>query len=89
MDEVSLNGRQRRTLEAIFRRPTLANIRWADIESLLLACGAHIEERAGSRIGIELNGIPFHTHRPHPRSEAPKGTVEDVRRLLIAARIEP
>ena len=87
MDGVSLNSRQRRTLEAIFRRPIFANIR--DIESLLLACGARIEERAGSRIKIELNGVESLVHRPHPGREAPKSAVERVRRFLIKAGIEP
>lgn len=71
-------------LEAIFRHPTQSGIRWDDIESLLLACGADIEERAGSRIGIELNGV-----RAHARPEATRGAVEAMRRFLREAGIEP
>ena len=74
-------------LEAIFRHPTQSGIRWDDIESLLLACGAYIEERAGSRIGIELNGVIAHAHRPHPRPDATRGAVEAMRRLLREARV--
>ncbi|MCY3542661.1 MAG: hexulose-6-phosphate isomerase [Chloroflexi bacterium] len=84
-----MRRRHRRTLEAIFRHPTQSGIRWDDIESLLLACGADIEERARSRIGIELNGVRAHSHRPHPRPEATRGAVEAMRRFLREAGIEP
>ena len=84
-----MRRRLRRTLEAIFRHPTQSGIRWDDIESLLLACGAYIEERAGSRMGIELNGVIAHAHRPHPRPEATRGAVGAMRRLLREAGVEP
>ena len=84
-----MRRRHRGTLEAIIRHPMQSGIRWDDIESLLLACGADIEERAGSRIGIELNGVRAHTHRPHPRPEATTGAVEAMRRFLREAGIEP
>lgn len=86
---VSLRRRHRVTLEAIFRKPTRANIRWDDIESLLIASGGYIEERSGSRLGVELNGLATVFHRPHPRPEAPKSLVDDVRRFLIEAGVEP
>ena len=84
-----MRKKHRSTLAAIFKRPTQSGIRWEDIESLLLACGASIEERAGSRIGIELNGVRAHAHRPHPQPTARKGAVESMRRFLKEAGIEP
>lgn len=72
----------------MFRRPTQAGIRWDDIESLL-ACGADMEERAGSRVYFELNGVAAHFHRPHPEREARKAMAEAVRRFLREAGIEP
>lgn len=78
-----------RTLEAIFKRPTRSGIPWTDIESLLAACGADIEERSGSRVAIELNDVIAIFHRPHPRKEADKGTVASMRRFLNEARINP
>ena len=86
---VSLRRRHRNTLAAIFVQPTRANIRWANIEPLLLACGAVIQERAGSRIFVVLNGAGSHFHRPHPERVAGKGLVEQVRAFLIEAGIEP
>ena len=84
-----MRRRHRRTLEAIFRRPTQAGIRWAEIESLLLSCGATIEERAGSRIKVYLNGVQINLHRPHPQPDTKKATVEDLRIYLRRAGIEP
>ena len=83
-----MRRRHRRTLAAIFKRPTQAGIRWADIESLLQACGADIEERAGSRVAVELNDVVAIFHRPHPRPQADKGAVASVRRFLVAAGID-
>ena len=84
-----MRRKHRRTLEAIFRRPTQASINWSDIESLFVACGAAIEERAGSRVEVELNGVLAVFHRPHPRKEADKGSVASVRRFLAGAGVKP
>ena len=77
-----------KTLDAIFKRPTQSGINWADIESLFSACGAYIEERASSRVYVELNNRVGHFHRPHPGKEARKGLVDAVRRFLKEAGIE-
>ena len=82
-----LRRRHQRTLEAIFRRPTQSGIRWDDIESLFLACGAHIEERGGSMLAVELNEIRAIFHRPHPRPDTDKGAVRSIRVFLTKAGI--
>ncbi|MBK1633413.1 pilus assembly protein HicB [Thiohalocapsa halophila] len=84
-----MNSKQRRTLAAIFVQPTPASIPFADIESLLKALGAMIEERAGSRVRIELNGAIWRCHRPHPGKEAKRYQVEEARELLQRAGVEP
>ncbi len=71
------------TLELIFSRPTSANIRWKDIEALLIELGAEISEREGSRIGVRLFGERRVFHRPHPRSGTDKGAVESIRGWLM------
>ena len=83
-----MRKKHRRTLAAIFMRPAQSGVTWADIESLLTACGAHIEEREGSRVYVELNDVAGHFHRPHPGKEARKGVVDSVRRFLKEAGIE-
>ncbi len=72
-----------RTLEAIFARPTSGNIRWDDIESLLTALGADIEEREGSRVAVIFHDQPPAIfHRPHPSPMADKGAVAVMRKWL-------
>jgi hypothetical protein len=84
-----LASKHRKTLTALFAKPTSATIIFADIESLLLALGSDIEERAGSRIIIALNGKLLSCHRPHPRKEAKEYQVRDIRDFLMKAGIQP
>ncbi len=84
-----MRAKHRRVLEAIFRHPPPATLRWNDIESLFLACGAYIEERAGSRIAVEINGVVAYFHRPHPRKEAHRGAIGSVRTFLTRAGVTP
>jgi hypothetical protein len=86
---ILMNNAQRATLAAIFARPTASNIRWSEIEALVRALGGVVEERAGSRVWVEVNGKGAVFHRPHPRPEAKKGAVDAVRTLLVNAGIRP
>ena len=84
-----MNQRQKAMLEAVFTKPTRADIRWAAIESLIRALGGEINERAGSRVAAHLNGVTAVFHRPHPRPETKKGAVDAVRQFLINAGVKP
>lgn len=84
-----MNKNQQATLNAVFARPTRADIRWAAIESLILALGGEIKERAGSRVAAHLNGVTAVFHRPHPRPETKKGAVDAVRQFLMNAGVKP
>lgn len=84
-----MNNRHRATLDDICVRPTKANIRWADIESLFHALGATISERAGSRVAVELNDVVAIFHRPHPQPTTKKGAVDAVRQFLKNAGVSP
>jgi hypothetical protein len=79
---LNVNKNHQKTFEAIFISPPSANINWADIESLLIALGAEISERNGSRVRIKLNGVRAVFHRPHPQKETDKGSVKSMRRFL-------
>ena len=83
-----MKSKHRKTLQAIFTDPVRANIPWADIESLLVACGAEISEGRGSRVRIALKGVRAVFHRPHPRKETDKGTVISMRRFLTESEVE-
>ena len=89
MANIKLRPKHRKILRAIFENPVRANISWMDIESLLVACGAEINEGRGSRVRIALNGVRAVFHRPHPRKETNKGAVVSMRRFLIEAGVEP
>jgi len=84
-----LRSKHRKTLQAVFETPVRANISWADIESMLIACGAKISEGRGSRVRIALNDVRAVFHRPHPREETDRGAVVAMRRFLIEAGVEP
>jgi hypothetical protein len=84
-----MNSRQRRTLNAVFARPTSPSIVFADIEALLVALGASVVEREGSRVRITLGIEQWRCHRPHPGKEAKRYQVEELRELLERSGIKP
>ncbi len=84
-----MNAKHRKTLAAIFTRPTAPNIVFSDIESLFLALGGSVTEREGSRVKIVLRDEQWHCHRPHPGKEAKRYQVEEARELLERAGVKP
>lgn len=84
-----LNGKQRRTLEAIFANPVRSNIGWTDIEILFVAMDATVSQGRGSRVRVALNGIIAVFHEPHPQREVCKGAVKSVRDFLKNAGVAP
>lgn len=84
---MKLARKHRRTYEAVFSKPTRANIAWADIESLFAALGGKVKEGRGSRVRVQLNEVVAVFHRPHPNPEANKATVESVRKFLEQASV--
>ncbi len=75
-----MKSQHEKTLKLIFKRPTSANIRWKDIESLLQGLGAKVREREGSRIAVVLFEEVRVFHRPHPSPNTDKGAVESIRK---------
>ncbi len=84
-----MNAKHRKTLAAIFARPTSASIPFADIEALVKALGGSVAEREGSRVKVELRGEQWRCHRPHPGKEAKRYQVEEARELLTRAGVQP
>ncbi len=83
-----MNAKYEKTLERIFQNPVPANIKWRDIETMLVSLGAEIEEGRGSRVRVRLNGIVTIFHRPHPSPDTKKGAVIALRKYLLEAGIE-
>jgi hypothetical protein len=84
-----VNSKNRKTLRELFADPVRADLNWADIETLLVACGAEVSEGQGSRVRVALNGVRAVFHRPHPEKVTDKGAVKSVRKFLIQAGISP
>jgi len=83
-----MNAKHRKTLNAIFAKPTPASVVFADIEALVKALGGKVHEREGSRVKIELAGMHWRCHRPHPGKEAKRYQVEEAREFLEQAGIK-
>jgi hypothetical protein len=84
-----VSSKHDKTLADLFADPVKANIRWADVESLLRHLGAEITEGAGSRVRVALNGVRAVFHRPHPSPYVDKGAVKSTRKFLTEAGVTP
>jgi len=84
-----VSKKTRRTLEAIFNKPTSAKIRWNEVDALLAALGVEKKEGAGSRVRFTRGGVVLGIHQPHPRPELKKYQVEVVREFLQKIGEEP
>jgi hypothetical protein len=82
-----MNAKQRKTLQAIFIKPTLSSIAWKDIENLMIALGAKVKEGKGSAGVFILNRKIFPFHRPHPQKEAKRYQIEGLRKFLSEAGV--
>ena len=77
-----MNTKHRKTLRAVFTKPTSPSIVFSDIEALLVALGGQVHEREGSRVKITIKGEQWRCHRPHPGKEAKRYQIEEIRELL-------
>ncbi len=78
-----MNSKHLKTYDDIFKEPTLSNIKWDDIEKMLIALGAEISEGNGSRVRIKLNEQRAVFHRPHPMNVTDRGAVKSVQSLFL------
>ena len=86
---LAMKRKHQRTLDLIFARPVSANVRWADIEVLLIELGGQISEREGSRVLVRLFNERRVFHRPHPEPTTDKGAVEAIRKWLEENGVKP
>lgn len=84
----TMNSKQKKVLDAVFGNPVRANIKWRDMERLVVALGGEVKEGAGSRVLLLLNGEQAAFHRPHPGNEAKRYVVRLYREFLITAGIK-
>lgn len=84
-----MNGKQRKTLAAVFRDPVSGTLEWAAIESLLLAVGCTLVQSGGSHLRFTKGSLVADFHRPHPGKEAKRYQVRDARLFLSKIGVEP
>ncbi len=84
-----MNTKQRKTLIAIFSKPTPTNIDFKKIESLFTAVGVELIEGSGSRVRFVSGDIVVTFHRPHPHKEAKPYQVRDARSFLQQIGVTP
>lgn len=83
-----MNTKHRRTLRAVFAKPRPKAIRWADVESLLIAVGCEISQGTGSRIRVQYGIRKLGIHRPHGK-DCDAGLISSVRDFLESIDVEP
>ena len=84
-----MNARHAKTLAAVFKQLTPANVEWAAVEALLLAVGCKLVEGSGSRVRFVKDGMIETFHRPHPAKEAKRYQVRAARDYLIRLGVKP
>lgn len=82
-----MNHHHSKTLHAIFAHPVSANIDFKDVEHLLTALGAEVENKPGSRIGVTLNGHSAAFHHAH--HSVPKPEIIQIKKFLENCGITP
>ncbi len=84
-----MNRKHLKTIKQIYSRPTSGNIPWSNIESLFIALGAEVSERAGSRVAVVLFDEVRVFHRPHPSPNTDKGAIASIRKWLELHEVSP
>jgi hypothetical protein len=70
------------------RHPAPANLRWSEVEALLVNLGAKIVKGKGSAITVTLEGVKAWFHRPHPEDKADRGAIKNVLELIKETGLE-
>jgi len=83
----SMNSKHTKTLRSVFAKPIEGNIKFSDIEALVVALGGEVREGDGSRVALLLNGGVKHAYRPHPGKEAKRYQVKEIKEWLMAVGV--
>ncbi|MCT4713160.1 type II toxin-antitoxin system HicA family toxin [Enterobacteriaceae bacterium H11S18] len=84
-----LRNKHNSTLKQIFAKPTAPDVRWQEIEMLIVALGGEVSSGRGSRVRFLLNGSIAIFHRPHPSPVTDKGAVVSLREWLESIGVTP
>lgn len=82
-----MNHHHRKVLQALFAHPVSANIDFKEVVHVLEALGAEIDNKAGNRIGVKLNG--HSAAFTHPHHDLPKDEVAQIKKFLTQCGVDP
>ncbi|MEZ5851897.1 MAG: hypothetical protein R3D68_14725 [Hyphomicrobiaceae bacterium] len=82
-----MNHRHRKTLHAIFAHPVSGNIDFKEVVHVLESLGASVENKAGNRIGVTLNG--HSAAFVHAHHDLPKEEVMQIKKFLATCGVDP
>ena len=77
-----MSKKHEKIVAKINARPTRSDVRWSELEALLMHMGATRTEGRGSRVRFKIGMRRLHLHRPHPSPFVNKATLEDVREFI-------
>ena len=69
--------------------PLPANIRWSEVESMLLAMGIEVRQRSGSRVMLRFGEYKYTVHLPHPSPNMRHDRVRDLVKFLRRIGVVP
>ena len=78
-----MNSKQQKTFKSLFCNPVKKNIKWTDVESLIVGVGGQVKCGDGSRIRIVLDECSLNIHTPHPQKELKPYQIRAIRKLLL------
>ncbi len=82
-----MNSNQQKTLKSLFDNPVMKNIKWTDVEKLIIGVQGRISQGDGSRIVIGEQSLNIHT--PHPHKELKPYQIRAIRKLFIEQGLIP
>ena len=84
---MDLSKKHRPTLADVLARPTRPDVERSRVGSLVVALGGTVEERTGSRVALNLNGVLAVIHSPHPSPGMSRPSVRSVAVFLSIAGV--
>lgn len=78
-----MNNKHKKTLEKLLTKPVLSNIKFNDVDKLLISLDLERIEASGSRITYKFDDDNFITlHKPHPNNEIKRYVIKKLQIFL-------
>jgi hypothetical protein len=84
-----MNNKHKKTLTKLLTRPILNNVKFDDVDKLLITLDLERIEASGSRITYKFDDDNFITlHKPHPNNEIKRYVVKKLQIFLKNIGVE-